>query len=99
LKRHQHELFTFLRHSGVPANNNHAERMIRPAVIARKNSYCNRSEKGAKTQAILMSIFRTLHLQQQDAIITIEKALKDYCKTGTLPTLSEQCERQLSKAA
>jgi transposase len=99
LKRHQHELFTFLRHPGVPADNNHAERMIRPAVIARKNSYCNRSEKGATTQAILMSIFRTLHLRQQDAIVTIEKALKDYCKTATLPTLFEKCEAQLSIAA
>jgi hypothetical protein len=73
--------------------------MIRPAVIARKNSYCNRSEKGATTQAILMSIFRTLHLRQQDAIVTIEKALKDYCKTATLPTLFEKCEAQLSIAA
>jgi len=99
LKRHQHELFTFLRYPGIPADNNHVERMIRPAVIARKNSYCNRSEKGAKTQAILMSIFRTLHLKQQDPIITIEKALKNYCKTGSLPTMFEKSEFQLPLAA
>jgi hypothetical protein len=99
LKRHQRELFTFLRHPGVPANNNHVERMIRPAVIARKNSYCNRSEKGAQTQAILMSLFRTLHLRKQDAIITMEKALNNYCKTGSLPILFEKCEDQLPIAA
>jgi transposase len=36
-------LFTFLDTAGVPPDNNHAERMIRPAVIIRKNSLCNRS--------------------------------------------------------
>jgi hypothetical protein len=99
LKRHRQELFTFLRHPGVPADNNHAERMIRPAVIARKNSYCNRSEKGAKTQAILMSIFRTLHLREYDPMTTLEEALKSYCKTGSLPTLFEKPESQLRIAA
>lgn len=99
LKRHQNELFTFLEYPQVPPDNNHAERMIRPAVIARKNSYCNRSEKGAKTQAILMSIFRTLHLREQDAISVLEEALRFYCKTGSLPTLFEKPESKLLIAA
>jgi transposase len=86
LRRHQHELFTFLKHPGVLVDNNHVERTLRPAVNVRKSSYCNRSEKGVKIQAILMNIFRTLHLRQQDATITIEMVLKDYCKTGSLPT-------------
>jgi len=47
----------------VPSDNNHGERQIRPAVIIRKNSLCNRSEQGAATQAILMSIYRTLKLR------------------------------------
>lgn len=38
LRRHCRELFTFLDHEGVPFDNNHAERAIRPAVIIRKNS-------------------------------------------------------------
>ena len=46
---------TFLDHPGVPPDNNHAERQIRPAVIVRKNSYANDSEEGAETQAVLMS--------------------------------------------
>ena len=36
-RRHQDELFTFLDQEGVPFDNNHAERSIRPAVIIRKN--------------------------------------------------------------
>jgi len=69
------------------------------AVVARKNSYCNRSERGAKTQAILMSIFRTLHLHEQDAISTLEEALRFYCKTDSLPPLFEKNEAKLSIAA
>ena len=38
-------LFTFLDTPGVPPDNNHAERMIRPAVILRKNSLCNRGQR------------------------------------------------------
>ncbi len=60
LRRHQNDLFTFLYKDGVPFDNNHAERSIRPAVILRKNSYGNRSEQGSDCQATLMSIFRTL---------------------------------------
>jgi transposase len=99
LKRHQNELFTFLDHPEVPPDNNHAERMIRPAVIARKNSYCNRSPKGAQTQAILMSIFRTLHLQKQDVITTLEWTLRTYCKTGSLPPLPNKSDEKISLAA
>ena len=71
----------------MPPDNNHAERMIRPAVIIRKNSLCNRSEQGAATQAILMSIYRTLQLRGLDATETIAGALRTYLSTGTLPPL------------
>lgn len=87
LRRHCHHLFTFLDLPGVPSDNNHAEREIRPAVIIRKNSLCNRSEKGANTQAILMSVYRTLKLRGHDPIQTIASALAEYLKTGSLPPL------------
>ena len=60
LRRHRNHLFTFLDRSGVPFENNLAERAVRPAVIIRKNSYANRSQRGAEVQAVLMSIYRTL---------------------------------------
>jgi len=59
-RRHRNDLFTFLDNAAVPFDNNAAERAIRPAVIIRKNSYGNRSQRGADTQAVLMSIYRTL---------------------------------------
>lgn len=87
LRRHQNDLFTFLDQAGVPFENNHAERAIRPAVIIRKNSYGNRSERGADAQAVLMSIFRTLKQRGHDPLTTITAALTTYLKTGKLPPL------------
>jgi len=60
LRRYREGLFTFVDHPDVPSDNNHAEREIRPAVIIRKNSLCNRSEAGANAQAILMSVYSCL---------------------------------------
>ncbi len=87
LRRHQQDLFTFLDKDGVPFDNNHAERSIRPAVVIRKNSYGNRSEQGADCQAVLMSIFRTLKQRGHDPIRTIIAALQEYLKSGTLKHL------------
>ena len=58
MKRYRQELYTFIE-SGSDASNNRAEREIRPTVLMRKTSYGNRSNQGAHTQEILMSIIRT----------------------------------------
>lgn len=87
LRRHQHDLFTFLDYDGVASNNNFAEREIRPAVILRKNTHGNQSEQGAETQAILMSIFRTLRRRGLDPMVEIVEALRAYVQTGKLPPL------------
>lgn len=87
LRRHWDHLFTFLDKPEVPFENNLAERAIRPAVILRKNSQSNRSEQGAATQSVLMSVFRTLKLRGHDPIRTVTDALKTYVQTGELPPL------------
>jgi transposase len=87
LKRYRDALFTFLDHPEVPSDNNHAEREIRPAVIMRKNSLCNRSQQGANVQAIMMSVYRTLKLRGLDPLDTIVRALRQYLSTGVLPPL------------
>lgn len=86
-RRHRQHLLTFLDDPAVPFDNNAAERAIRPAVIIRKNSYGNRSERGADTQAVLMSIYRTLKQRGHDPLTTITMALSEYLKTGKLPPL------------
>jgi transposase len=87
--RHQDELLTFLWNEDVPFDNNAAERAIRGAVIMRKNSYNNRSEQGALTQSILMSVFFTIKQRGLSPVETVKKALKIYIQTGKLPRLAE----------
>jgi hypothetical protein len=87
LRRHRKDLFTFLDKPGVPFDNNLGERAIRPAVIIRKNSYANRSRRGADAQAVLMSIYRTLKQRGHDPLETITESIATYLKAGQLPPL------------
>ena len=87
LRRYGEYIFTFLDYSYVPHDNNFGERQIRPAVILRKNSPSNRSDRGAATQAVLMSVYRTLRLRGLNPTKTIADALKTYLTTGKLPQL------------
>ena len=59
LLRHQDELFVFVRQVEVPANNNLAERRLRPLVVSRKISGGTRSEQGSQTRMTLTSLFQT----------------------------------------
>jgi hypothetical protein len=87
LLRHADQIFTFLDRPEAAWENNFAERQVRPAVILRKNSQCNRSERGAATQAVLMSIYRTLKLRGHDPRAAIENALRAYAATGSTPPM------------
>ena len=89
LRRYHDELFTFLYNEDVPFDNNFGDRGIRGAVIMRKNSYNNRSRRGAMTQSVLMSVFFTLRQRGMNPVDTVQKALKIYIKTGNLPRLAE----------
>ncbi len=69
-------LFTFLYHDEVQATNNLAERMLRPAVISRKVSCGNRSDKGAETWQILMSLAATAHQRGENFQTITQKAIQ-----------------------
>jgi hypothetical protein len=87
LDKYADGIFTFLDYDDVPHTNNHAEREIRPAVIMRKVVQQNRSDKGAHTQAVLMSIYRTLKLRGLDPVKTVVSNLENYILTGHIPPL------------
>lgn len=71
LKRHKNELFTFLEYENVSPYNNHAEQQMRKPVLTRKVSQQNRSEQGAKTHAVLMTLFRSAELQGKNPVETV----------------------------
>ena len=83
LAKHSEELFVFLLHPDVPADNNHAERQMRFAVVMRKNSYGNQSKRGAQAQAILMSIFRTCQLRGIDPIAFLADSVAAAMRSGS----------------
>lgn len=59
LLRHEDELFQFVLIEGLSADNNLAERSVRPLVVIRKISGGTRSEEGTKTRMALASLFET----------------------------------------
>lgn len=59
LLRQQDELLQFVLVPGLPADNNLAERSIRPLVIMRKISGGTRSEEGTKTRLTLARLLHT----------------------------------------
>lgn len=89
-EKYRDELLVFLERENVDATNNHGERAIRPAVVMRESYGGNRSERGAETQAELMSIFRTLEMRGVDPLDFLEHALRASLSRGeplTLPAL------------
>lgn len=59
LLRHLDELFPFVIHGHVAADNNLAERALRPLVVQRKISGGSRSPGGSETRMSLASLFET----------------------------------------
>ena len=60
---HRGEWLIFLHAAAVPATNNHAERLIRPAVITRKVGGGNKTLKGAVVPGVLASLIATCRQQ------------------------------------
>ncbi len=63
IRAHRGEWLVFLHDPEVPPTNNHAEQMLRPAVITRKVGGCNKNLLGALVHGILSSIMVTCHRQ------------------------------------
>jgi hypothetical protein len=73
--KHIGELFVFVRDPHVPADNNLAERSLRPSVIARKISGGTRSKKGSETKTALMSLFGTWSAQDKHLLRSCQQLL------------------------
>ena len=74
LLRHEDELFQFVLLKGLSADNNLAERSVRPLVVIRKISGGSRSDEGTKTRMGLTSLFETWaarHLNPFEECLTL----------------------------
>ena len=77
LLQFESEMFTFVEYPDVPSENNAAERMVRPRVIARKISGGTRSEQGSKTMVVLSSLFATWRLRGEECLETCRRMLAE----------------------
>jgi len=75
IKNQGNNLITALIFKGVALTNNLAERGIRKAVVVRKISGGSRSDEGAETFAINMSVIQTIRMRNQPIIPTLHNLL------------------------
>ena len=69
------ELFVFVADPAVPADNNAAERSLRPLVISRKISGGTRSEQGTDSKMTLASLFGTWHANGLNPLLACREML------------------------
>ncbi len=72
---HPNRLFHWSKSPKIPADNNRAERELRPLVIARKISFGSQSEAGARTRETLMTVLHTLRKRDRNVTAAFEQAL------------------------
>jgi hypothetical protein len=83
-----HRLYHWVQQRQVPADNNRAERELRPTVIARKVSFGSQSDSGAKTREILMSLIQTLAKRVADPEAHLKRTLDQLALDPKLDLLS-----------
>jgi len=74
-REHADRMYHWADDPRVPADNNRAERELRPLVIARKISFGSQSEAGAKTRETLMTVLHTLRKRVPDVATAFQAAL------------------------
>lgn len=71
----ENRMYRWALDSRIPAENNLAERELRPLVIARKISFGSQSDVGALTRETLMSVLLTLKKRNKDHVMTLTRVL------------------------
>jgi transposase len=74
-REHAPRLFHWSENRAVPADNNLAERDLRPSVIARKVSFGSVTDAGAQVRSTLTTVVTTLKKRQTDVARRIKDAL------------------------
>ena len=74
-RENESRLYHWVENRAVPADNNLAERDLRPSVVARKVSFGSITDNGARTRSILTSVVTTLRKRKTNVADQIKKAL------------------------
>jgi len=84
-------LYHWTKDRSVPADNNRAERELRPLVIARKLSFGSQSEAGARTREVLMSVLHTLRKRNADVTVAFQRVLDRLAEDQTVDLYKLLC--------
>ena len=79
-----HRMYHWVDDRRVPAENNLAERDLRPTVIARKVSFGSVSDAGAHTRSVLMTVVHSLKKQKIDVVEHLKYVLDQLSQNITL---------------
>jgi transposase len=80
---HEGRLYHWAEDREIPAENNLAERDLRPTVIARKVSFGSQSDAGAHTRSVLMTVVHTLRKRGEDPAARLKNVLDELAKDMT----------------
>jgi transposase len=76
-------LYHWSKSPAIPAENNRAERELRPLVIARKISFGSQSQQGAQTRETLMTVLHTLNKRTKDPFGSFQRTLDSLAQDET----------------
>jgi transposase len=79
-RENESRLYHWAKDRNVPAENNLAERDLRPTVIARKVSFGSQSDAGAHTRGVLMTVLNSLKKRGTDVATHLKHALDALAK-------------------
>jgi hypothetical protein len=85
LLRHWPELTLFLRQAGAPLDNNIAERMLKKAILHRKNALFYKTMNGARVGDLFMSLIHTCELNQVNPFDYLTALLRHPAELSVCP--------------
>lgn len=85
LLRHWPELTLFLRQAGAPLDNNIAERMLKKAILHRKNALFYKTMNGARVGDLFMSLIHTCELNQANPFDYLTALLRHPAELSVCP--------------
>jgi transposase len=92
-------LFTFVREQGIEPTNNHAERLVRHAVLWRKSSFGTDSTAGSQFVGRILTTIATLRLQKRNVLDYVEQACRAALHGYAAPSLLPQPVSNIHRVA
>ena len=80
-------LWNFAKHDDLEPTNNHAERVLRPAVLWRKRAFGSDSDRGCRYVERMLTASATCRLQKRRVFQFLVRSLEAHRAGNTAPSL------------